>query len=582
MPLGIFAQDTLYVPPLPAGNLNAVIKSDTLPNGAPAHVYKLRRGTIYQISEAMNIKGSITIIANDSAGIRPPVLAPAIATDNSSPDHFFYFIGKGMSVFMRDLYMTSQRADNNWVAWPSAIVVTADSVKLKLRGVIFDGWGEAIHQSFWLKTDVQDCKFRNMQHTSSWFHGDPFFGDGTVCLDTTLWFNNTFFANNSYTINARGYSPLIRWEHNTMLYSVVNPFLIRQAVNIHINNNVFYCQHAMQFPDPVISAWFFNYPDTGSSSMIRIRGLDSTSYWAHLWWDATNNRPSVFTGPEVWVDAAHGVTAAMLDATKRVFDAQNNLWFLPTRLTDFYKAFNDTTTKYDSINVPVYEAAANPKTRTKRIFIAPTYLTSYAKWSIDSGAGKVSPYITIPKVPIQGDPGFPANVTNHVDSLIWYLHSIITDKIDGVRRWGFPNNRLYPPTWPLPENLAYTNTALLHAGTDGYALGDLNWFPDQKATWKPTDVRLIDQLPEAFSLSQNYPNPFNPSTTIEFSLPKQSKVTLTVYNILGQEVATLVSATLSAGRYSAQFNGSKVSSGTYIYRLTADNFIKTSKMLLIK
>ncbi len=59
-------------------------------------------------------------------------------------------------------------------------------------------------------------------------------------------------------------------------------------------------------------------------------------------------------------------------------------------------------------------------------------------------------------------------------------------------------------------------------------------------------------------------------------------VTLTVYNMLGQQVATLVSSTLGAGRYSTQFDASKLSSGTYVYRLTADNFVTTSKMMLIK
>ena len=586
MPLETFGQDVLYVAPTPAGNINNVINGDTLPGGLRAHpdrIYRLRHGTVYQITQPMRINGPITIDANDTvAGIRPPVLAPAILIDNSSVEHYFDFIGKGAKVDISDVYMLAMRSDQAWLAWGStALNVAADSVKLKLRGVVFDGWGTAINQSYWLKTDVQDCIFRNHMHTGSWFHGDPFMGGNVMALDSTLWFNNTFFANNSYTINWRGYCPLARFEHNTMLYSVVNPFLTRQAVNAHIKNNIFYAQHAMGNPDHVINSWFLNYPDTASSGMIQFRGRDSTSYWAHLWWDAANSRTARFTGPEVWVDAGHGVTADMLDETKWVFEAENNLWWIPQKLVDFKQTYNDSTTIYDSIEVPVYEQAVT-KARVKRILMTPSYLTDHSKWCIDSGAGKVSPYINIQKDPIVADPGYPANVMAHVDSLIWYIHHISTGTIDESRRWAFPSNRLYPPTWPLPENLTFTNSALLHAGSDGFALGDLNWFPDQKAQWRPTDVRLINQLPEAFSLSQNYPNPFNPSTTIEFSLPKQSKVALTVYNLLGQEVATLVSATLTAGRYSVPFDASRLSSGSYIYRLTADNVIKTSKMLLIK
>ncbi len=89
-------------------------------------------------------------------------------------------------------------------------------------------------------------------------------------------------------------------------------------------------------------------------------------------------------------------------------------------------------------------------------------------------------------------------------------------------------------------------------------------------------------VPDRYELYQNYPNPFNPNTKIEFDLPKESFVILRVYNILGQEVATLVSEKLSAGRYAIQLNGSILASGIYFYRLTAADFIKTKKLLLLK
>ena len=586
MPVEIFAQDTLTVTPTPPGNLNTVINSDTLAGGVRAHpdrVYRLRRGTVYQVTEPMRINGPITIIANDSVGIRPPVLAPAILADNSSIDHFFDFIGKGSKVVMSNLYVLSQRADNNWLGWSDGIRVGADSVAVKLRGVIFEGFSNcAINPSYWLKADVQDCEFRNQQHNTSWFGGQIFRGPGTMALDTIIFINNTFLANNSYLIDVRGYCPLAVFEHNTMVYGMVNPFLIRQAPNIHINNNIVYAMHVMGGnPDHVINGWFLNYPDTGSSSIIRIRGNDSVSYWANLWWDNTNNKPGQFTGPEVWVDAGHNVTAGMLNPTQRVFDVRANDWYLPTKLTDYYKAYNDTVATYDSVDVPVYHGAVT-KMYLKRILIPPTWLSSYAKWSADSLDGVLSPYINIEKDPLQLDPGFPANITNHLDSLISYINQVSSGAI-GPNRWAFPTNTLYPPAWPLPENLAYSNTSLQHAGTDGFALGDLNWFPDQKAQWLLTDVKKVESpLPQEYSLEQNYPNPFNPSTIIEFSVPKQSKVTLKVFNVLGQEVATLVNSTLGAGKYSVDFHASNLAAGAYIYRLTADNYVRTSKMLLIK
>lgn len=99
----------------------------------------------------------------------------------------------------------------------------------------------------------------------------------------------------------------------------------------------------------------------------------------------------------------------------------------------------------------------------------------------------------------------------------------------------------------------------------------------------PSSVQQIgNNVPDKFALSQNFPNPFNPSTTIRFDLAKGTDVKLVVYNSLGQEVARIFEGHQKAGRYEASFDASKLSSGTYYYRLTTDSFVETKKMLLIK
>ncbi|GBD86503.1 hypothetical protein BMS3Abin03_00423 [bacterium BMS3Abin03] len=95
------------------------------------------------------------------------------------------------------------------------------------------------------------------------------------------------------------------------------------------------------------------------------------------------------------------------------------------------------------------------------------------------------------------------------------------------------------------------------------------------------------QIPSEFILEQNYPNPFNPSTMIKFSLAADSRVTLTVFDILGQEVANLISGNLAAGSHEFNFDASNLNSGVYFYRINAagvdgTNFTSVKKMILTK
>ena len=118
--------------------------------------------------------------------------------------------------------------------------------------------------------------------------------------------------------------------------------------------------------------------------------------------------------------------------------------------------------------------------------------------------------------------------------------------------------------------------------------------PDGSANWQilvprtrgfsnvVTDVENEFNSISEYRLNQNYPNPFNPTTTISFTIPATSNVSLKVFNILGKEVATIVNETKSAGNYSINFNASGLSSGVYFYQLTTDNFTSTKKFTLMK
>lgn len=99
--------------------------------------------------------------------------------------------------------------------------------------------------------------------------------------------------------------------------------------------------------------------------------------------------------------------------------------------------------------------------------------------------------------------------------------------------------------------------------------------------------RKADNLPKDFALDQNYPNPFNPSTVINFDVPTRSRVTLNIYNVLGQMVKTLVNEDLAPNKYSRTWDGttnggSRVASGIYFYKMEAGSFVSTKKMVMLK
>lgn len=106
---------------------------------------------------------------------------------------------------------------------------------------------------------------------------------------------------------------------------------------------------------------------------------------------------------------------------------------------------------------------------------------------------------------------------------------------------------------------------------------------DLNGTYKYSKVVEVNVVkPAVFSLNQNYPNPFNPSTTISYSIPEKSFVTIRVYDVLGNLVTSLVNSQMEAGEHSVNFNASSLSSGIYYYQITAGNNIATKKLMLLK
>jgi hypothetical protein len=198
-------------------------------------------------------------------------------------------------------------------------------------------------------------------------------------------------------------------------------------------------------------------------------------------------------------------------------------------------------------------------------------------------------------VPIVLNPagGFPIFSTD-----IWGAFSS-----DGGMTWGAPffvtgtagESDVFPNITPTFQFNTAGDSAILdiaymwdtNAGVSLFAGGndpsEAIWYYERVAIpVTPNSVDENDLVLNEFKLSQNYPNPFNPSTNIKFSLSKTTDVTLDVFNVLGEKVATLINGKVKAGETVATFDGSNEASGVYYYQLTAGDLVQTKKMLLVK
>lgn len=160
----------------------------------------------------------------------------------------------------------------------------------------------------------------------------------------------------------------------------------------------------------------------------------------------------------------------------------------------------------------------------------------------------------------------------------WYAYSFKSKSIVDSIAWNGDVS-----SDPRPRGIAFSPSGdTVYVGAFNINKGFVQMF---KRLSVPNAVRdgQVNQIPANYVLSQNYPNPFNPSTNIDYALKSTGKVTLTVYDILGREVATLVDGVQSAGQHSVKFDGTNLPSGIYVYVLSTPDGLKlTKKMALMK
>jgi len=212
-----------------------------------------------------------------------------------------------------------------------------------------------------------------------------------------------------------------------------------------------------------------------------------------------------------------------------------------------------------------------------------------------SGSGNVSHYgneatAYVPNiVPVELQ-SFTAEVSDYDIKLLWSTATETNNQGFGILRFTQNDNEwksigFVPGFGTTTEVHQYTFVdEALQTGIYHYRLKQI----DFDGTFEYSNIiEVTVASPNQFLLEQNYPNPFNPTTKIKYEIPGQARndntqVTLKVFDILGNEVATLVNEEQTSGIYEVEFSGSNLPSGIYFYELNADSFIKTMKMILLK
>ncbi len=556
MPSKIFAggNDTLVVYANDASSLDQIINGDTAHN-----VFKLvSLDTTYLYLAPISARNNLTIIGALGSNGRPPCIQPGILSNGSLPQTFLLVKNPSSRVTVKNLYLFGRSFNNTWTGGP-AMIISSDSTKLYMDNIVVDEYhGNLIVYSA-LMDDffITNCKFRNSVWPANWTSPGVIRAQYPTQnpVDTVIMDYNTFFCYESNGIATGHNNPqsYMEFNHNTMIYNFEFPIGtdVQYADNIKIENNIFYGVYAGAVKYSKYHAYYYQ-KGFAPVSCIQFDTLSLAN--AKLFDPADSSNPNVI----------------LLAEAKRVAVVNNNLYYQPQAITDFWTAWNDTA-HVDSLITPMW---MNPETQNM--------FNDKKTWPGFEQSGNL-----VNVDPIFGT-SFQSVLQSNSTPGVVSLQQFITEVQTGVIKtdeWGYQKETVtgnnWIPAWPLPESqdMQYTNTALKTASTDGKPLGDPGWF-----TGGYTGVKEVQsQLPNKFELYQSYPNPFNPSTIIKFTLAKAGNVSLKVYNIMGQLVKTIVNNVYkNQGDYNYQVTMDNLSSGVYFYTLTQGEQQMTKKMILLK
>ncbi len=559
LPIGIMAQSELLITWTGTpGEFENTIAADTLTDGTQAHdVYILEAGKIYlQITE-INVNSSFTVRGQDANGGVPATIQPLPGADGLPaftgwPTTNFNMFGENATLKLENLLFNGAFADQSTHLW-SIAVPRGDNQRLVVENNV---WSDYQLSFAAFGTNTKFYFNNSIVKACPSYPGGVFFNGFAWGAGSWMGTIDTIMVTNSSIMNMFGEAMVIYdqaeiyglVDHCTFANIVMGVCFYRGQNNMTFSNNLFYnikVYGQSKHDESAFGLWggvkngqgiiaILPQPAADSASIANGRGWDhlnrNISYHNNAWVNDQNVLDFYQTSPWQWdVTDSNGVTTTTHDTM--------------LALSDQYKWVGDTTLKVIANDASITEF--NNVQTTATLALAPEYINAI-----------------IPRIWDFRDD----LIMQTYDNEWWqYEHD------------GNPTN----VEWPIHEDLRYSaSSPAATASETGGPVGDPRW---------DIIVGINDAVntPKEFTLNQNYPNPFNPTTDIAFTLKQPSDIRLTIHNVLGQVVKTLVNESLLAGAYSYTWDGrddlgNSVTSGVYLYTLNTKNKSVTKKMILMK
>ena len=512
------------------------IMGDTTDTGDRAHpnaIYRLTRGQIYP-SEGMFIGFDFTLDAAEGSE-RPPMIVPFADVQGNLPYALISAKDSNRMTFKNILFSAINNPAQRQLGQNG---VVTKSGRTTFDNCVFNGFtggGITGMNSIGYNLHVSNCIFRNIQSATAWWEGDPIMF-WAARGDTMIIEKSTFFNCGGHIVNSNWenfYTDYFKFDRNTVYGGNFNVLTSMSQTNSQITNNLFLNTYAM--------------------------GIDTSGQSAG--WVVPVKEETACIVPFGVNDATKMLEELDLVEADRHLEVHNNAYFWSQEVKDYWDSrgnqfpetdpqfMNDETKAFfaDDTNYPLLAESNNIEEdpNMEDGDMETEVIAGFAKY----GNGLYDSFL-------EGGPSFDG-----------YLHHYPGgDGVDDV---------FFFVEWPLAENLTYTSETLLHHNSNGGPVGDPRW----------VDVTAINNIDKASDIEiSNYPNPFSVSTTIKYRIEKTANVKLSVFNIMGKEVAVLVNEKMQEGSYSVEWNGttmsgSTVPSGIYFYNLQNGTESITKRMI---